>query len=865
MTIQLTGLVDAQSILLSLSNITSAAGGTLASAVIPIRFCEGDSNGSGDVKAGDIALVKSQVGQPVSMFNFREDLNMNASITASDVNVVKAKSGSTIAGGAMANTPPTIGTIVDQTTNSGTVTVAFTVGDAELAAGSLGVRATSDNPTLLPAGTSYAFGGSGSTRTLTITSAQNQVGTANVTVSVSDGNAVASTNFVLTVNATPKLFIARLYPASGVTTQGWGTSALTLDGDESAANVQVDYSSLTANAGAIKVKGPSGVLVNDLTTLPQNSDGSYRWVFPTDGSAPAIASAIKNNTVTLAVVASLNINGEIVGTFKQQIGSETFTPPAALAPVSSGPTSQNDAARFLRQATFGPSMDDINNLMSIGYVQWLNQQFDPSQNPPSLTYPVVYQRCTTSSAGADQLGSERVLETWWKNAIIAPDQLRQRVASAYLEIFVVSAEDGTIDNQAPGLATYYDMLVNDAFVNFRTLMKDVTLHPIMGQYLNMRGNLKPTSPNYTAPNENYAREVMQLFSIGLIALHPDGTIKLDTKGLPIPTYDQNVIQGFAHVFTGWNTDPTPVVIPQLTSTGVVNFNSFYNKPMVVTASNHSTYSKLLLNGQVIPQWSGTMTATQANLELDTALDNIFNHPNVGPFICRELIQRLVCSDPSPAYVYRAAQVFNNDGTGVRGNMKAVIQAILLDQEARSTSLLNTQGYGHLSEPIIRMANVIRAFHPTTISGYWKVNSTEADGAQAPFHAPTVFNFFEPAFTPPGILQDAGLYAPEFEITYEATAIGMSNQMYQGVYNSWKGNDVKSDLTNEANLLQNNPSTGVGLLMDELNLLLMSGQMTPAMRDRITTYVNTMSSTDYLGRARAALHLVVTSPHYAVTR
>ena len=263
----------------------------------------------------------------------------------------------------------------------------------------------------------------------------------------------------------------------------------------------------------------------------------------------------------------------------------------------------------------------------------------------------------------------------------------------------MSQVDDNVDNAIPGLLTYYDMLADDAFGNFRTLLGDVTLHPIMGFYLNMMGSVKPSAPNkFASPNENYAREIMQLFTIGLYMLQPDGTLMLDVNGQPIPTYDQTTITNFAQVFTGWDRNNTPVNIPLLVSNGatppgdaVQIFPSYYQKPMVLTPSQHSTVQKNLLvypgSNSVIAA-NANQTAASATAELNFALDNIFNHPNVGPFVCRQLIQRLVGSNPSPAYVYRVAQVFANNGSGVRGDMKAVITAILTDYEARSPALLN---------------------------------------------------------------------------------------------------------------------------------------------------------------------------------
>ncbi|HEX8521581.1 MAG TPA: DUF1800 family protein [Tepidisphaeraceae bacterium] len=861
MTLALGNVANAQEITLTISKVTSAAGGVLASTSFNIRLIEGDTNASGSVTAADVAQVKSQAGSSLSGFNFRQDVNCSGAVTAADVGLVKLRVGSSVAGGSTANTAPTISAIGDVSTETGTAKVSFNIGDSESSLDALALKATSDNPLLLPPGTSFAFSGTGASRTLTITSAVNQTGTAKVTVTVGDGLTTASRSFAVAVLATPTLYVASMLPPVGVQSQGWGLGWLRLDGDETGANVTVQTSNLTGLATELQLQTIDGALV-DLKKLPVQADGSYRWEFPSD-SVASIVAAIKSNGVLLQAATPKN-PGEINGFLIAATGSSTFTPPPELAPVTSGPASQNEAARFLTQATFGPTLEEIANVQAVGYAQWLNKQFDPVATPPSLIYPVVYRRCTTSSADDDRLDVELSVEAWWKNAITGPDQLRQRVATALSEILVVSAREDALTLQAGGFATYYDLLVNDAFANFRALLKDVTLHPIMGQYLNMRGNMKAKAPNYNAPNENYAREILQLFSIGLVQLNPDGTLKLDAQGNPAPTYDQNVIQGFAQVFTGWDTDPEPVLIPTSQPSGMTRvINSYYNKPMVVNPSLHSTTSKLLLNGIVIPA-NETMDAAAASAELDRALDVIFNHPNVGPFICRQLIQRLICSNPSPAYVYRVASVFNNDGGGVRGNMQAVIKAILLDREARDLSWTNTPGYGHLREPIVRLANVIRAFHPISASGLFKVMETDAELLQSPLRAPNVFNFFDPSYMPPGVLTSIGVAGPEFQITSESSVFSGINLFRDGIYNSFKGKDVKCDLSYEINIASK-PATGTNDLVEELNLLLMSGQMTQAMKNRVSASVNSIPASEVEARVKDAIFLISTSPQCAAQR
>ena len=326
-----------------------------------------------------------------------------------------------------------------------------------------------------------------------------------------------------------------------------------------------------------------------------------------------------------------------------------------------------------------------------------------------------------------------------------------------------------MDTEPFGLSGYYDMLLNDAFGNFRTLLEDVTLSPAMGVYLNMLLNDKPDPSTGTSPNENYAREVMQLFTVGLNKLNPDGTLLLDNQNRPIATYDQNVVVGLAHVFTGWGWTPASGS-PQMEL-----LSENFRAPMLAFPDHHDTGQKRVLDNVVLPAGQ-----TQSQ-DLKDALDIIFNHPNVGPFICRELIQRLVTSNPSPAYVYRVAKVFKDNGQGVRGDLKAVVRAILLDYEARNQIAPTTDNFGHEREPVIRYANLLRAFHASAASGTYEIPWPQDSLAQLPLDSPTVFNFFEPNYTQPGPIAAAGLVSPEFQITTDTTVITSINYLRSLIY------------------------------------------------------------------------------------
>jgi uncharacterized protein (DUF1800 family) len=379
----------------------------------------------------------------------------------------------------------------------------------------------------------------------------------------------------------------------------------------------------------------------------------------------------------------------------------------------------------------------------------------------------------------------------------------------------------------------------------------------------MRGS-KKASGTATIPNENWPRELMQLFSFGLYKLQPDGTLLLDANGNPIDTYDQTVItgivnngvysqHGMAAVFTGWNyhqagTSSSP--------------GANYLDPMTPSAAtDHETAAKVIFNGVQIPAGQG------AAKDLADCLNAVTNHSSTGPFICRQLIQRLVSSNPSPGYVYRVSQVFADNGQGVRGDLRAVIKAILTDYEARSSDVLAWQGYGKLKEPVLRVSATMRALHVDSNSGLFRMRSTDSALSQTPMRAPTVFNFYPPDYGYPGPLTANGLASPEFQITGEAAVCNVDNFLWNGVRNAnnngtFQDGDLKLDLSPEQ-ALASNPSA----LLDRLNRLLMAGQMTQAMKDRIVTYLNTiaLSGGGDLTRARQAVQLVVTSPEFSVQK
>jgi uncharacterized protein (DUF1800 family) len=487
-----------------------------------------------------------------------------------------------------------------------------------------------------------------------------------------------------------------------------------------------------------------------------------------------------------------------------------------------GQVNANSAARFLEQASWGPTPGLITQVQQSGIPAFLNQQFNAAKS----AYPAPGPNDDMSF----------VQRRFFINALTGQDQLRQRVAFALSQIMVISANK---IHDPSGMVQWHNMLLNDAFANYSTLLKDVTLSPGMGNYLDMVNNDKPNPDAGTTPNENYAREVMQLFSIGVQQLNLDGTPQLDGSGNPIPTYTQDTIEGFAHVFTGWTYPTKPG------ASGHFHNPEYYGGPMIPFDSHHDTGPKLLLNGVTLPG-GGTIQA-----DLDAALQNIFNHPNVGPFICKQLIQHLVTSNPSPAYVARVAAVFNNNGSGVRGDLKAVVTKILSDGEARrgDDPTQAQPNDGHLKEPLLFITHMLRSVGATSdgdrLSGY------AADMKQEPMFPPTVFNFYSPKY----VIQGTTLTGPEFAILNTSTIISRINFVNDLVYGS-VGDNTKTNINNYV-ALAGNP----GQMVDAMASVMLHGNISDDMRNTLISTVSAIP--DNTRRARAALYLIGSSSQFQV--
>ena len=504
--------------------------------------------------------------------------------------------------------------------------------------------------------------------------------------------------------------------------------------------------------------------------------------------------------------------------------------------------SKAEAFQFLNQATFGATEAEAAQLQESGYQAWIEEQLTA---PASLQLPFIEAQPPVQFPF--ELQEDRV-DIWFRHAINAPDQLRQRVAFALSEIMVVS-QLGALNNAPWALADYYDMLARNAFGNFRTLMEDVTLHPAMGVYLSMLGNQKPNPALNIRPDENYARELMQLFTIGLVELDPDGTVRRDARGEPIPTYDQSIIEGFAHVFTGWHFAGAPSF--ELARPTRQN----QTQPMQLYPDFHDTGPKKLLRGVTLP------AGQSGEQDLDAALDNIFAHPNVGPFIAMRLIERLVTSNPSPGYVERVAATFDDNGSGVRGDLAAVVQAILLDPEARPGLRMDTDG--KLKEPLLRVTQLWRAYDGAAASGSYAIPGAYIIFGQGPLQSPSVFNFFSPSYAPPGEIKDRGLVAPELEIATEYQNTLMTNlfAFYTFVLNQQnpdlRDDQIAIDLADEI-ALAGDPEA----LIDLVDGKLLGGAMSTTLRGEIESMLARIPESEALARAAEAVYLTATSPEYA---
>lgn len=570
----------------------------------------------------------------------------------------------------------------------------------------------------------------------------------------------------------------------------------------------------------------------------------------------------------------------------------------------------NAASRFLSQATFGSGYDDITQLSQDGLENWIDDQFNINR-PFQFTDRTLGYHLTRLNNGHDIFAPRSFFDfSWWHYHMTGDDVLRQRVAFALSEFFVVSEFSAFGDNSY-ALDTYYDMLLDGAFGNYRELLEDVTFHPAMAQYLTYMGNPKTNVSEGTFPDENYAREVMQLFSIGLVELETNGEAKLNAQGNPIPTYDNVDIAEFAKIFTGFNWGLSNNFYEGMNYQFEISLNSIdsfpgyyyeYFVPLKMYNSMHEPGTKNLLNGFVVPD----RNPVDGVADVNDALDNLFNHDNVGPFLGKFLIQRLVTSNPSPDYIERVAEAFNGNSqySSTRGDLKAVIKAILLDEEARSCSAQYNDEYGKLREPFVRYIQTLKSFDAYTTSGnhrnamYSIYNFVE----QKPFTSPSVFNFFQSDYSPIGSIDAADKVAPEFQITNTQSIAGYMNGLHEWLMEAdyadvWSIFDAETgderhldypmlDFQDEIPLQTDEQ---LPILLDRLNLILAHGKMSEASLDAIEKVVKEFEyeavdcsvECDPNGmylfyclrsceiqrtlRIRIAMYLIMSSPEYLINR
>ncbi|MBP6675029.1 MAG: DUF1800 domain-containing protein [Vitreoscilla sp.] len=524
-------------------------------------------------------------------------------------------------------------------------------------------------------------------------------------------------------------------------------------------------------------------------------------------------------------------------------GAGGDAPPPPPPPVA---ITDTQAARFLAQASLGATREQIARVRDLGYAGWLDEQVALPLQPTRWDWLVAKGYADIANRNS-QAGFDPCV---WRKLLTGPDTLRQRFTLALSEIIVVSIE-GLVNGggwKAFSAAAWLDMLEANAFGSLRTLLQKASTSTSMGAYLTFRGNGKANAATGTLPDENYARELMQLFTIGLVQLNPDGTPQL-LNGAQQETYGQDDISGLARVFTGWDLD---------LAGGNTQTPDFHRRPMAQVASRYETGEKKFLGLSIA-------AGTDANTALTQALDHLYAHANVAPFWSRQLIQRLVTSNPSPAYVQRVAAVFANDGTGQRGNLGAVLKAILLDTEARGDAALQSTTAGKLREPLLRFTAWARACGVSSASDAWALGDTTDPATrlgQAPLRSPTVFNFFRPGYVPPNSgIATAQLVAPEFQITNESSVAGYVNYLQRAVAGTL------GDLLPDYAALQPLADDAAALVA-ELNTVLAAGQLSAATAGSMTTALATMpagTTGARTARIQAALVLVLAAPEFLVLK
>lgn len=537
-------------------------------------------------------------------------------------------------------------------------------------------------------------------------------------------------------------------------------------------------------------------------------------------------------------------------------GDAVNTPTPTPTPTATGyqypkASSDQEAARFLLQAQFSASDADIASVKSAGYGSWLKSQVATPLGQSGTDWLDSKGFNAVTAGSRSYFGSGAADYMVWNQLMASPDAPRRRMALALSEILVTSTTVMTGYWPAYVMAAYWDVLCANAFGNYRTLLEAITLNPAMGNYLNTRGNKKADGKG-SAPDENYAREVMQLFSIGLVLLNQDGTPKLDANGVAIDTYSNADITEVAKVFTGYDADTSqnsPITANPVTGGGTDNVpqTAFARLPMVQRGNNHSPEASNFFQNVSSVSPVSIPANTTAAAALKTALDALSNHPNNAPFISKQLIQRLVTSNPSPAYVKRVATVYADNGQGVRGDLGAVYAAILQDDEARAPAGLTAPDFGKLREPMVRLVQWTRTFNAPTAGTDWTKLGDLSDAGtrlgQSPLRSPTVFNFFRPGYVPPGTALSTGTVVPEFQLVNESSVAGYLNYMQNAIDTGIGGAaGLLAAYTAEIALAEGPSAASPSNLVNRVNLLLSGGQLSSTTLGTITTAVGSMAGT-----------------------
>jgi len=765
------------------------------------------------------------------------------------------------------------------------ITTAGTYNFSAVAIDNLGASGASNTVQVVASGTGGGGGGNiapkvtlaASATTLTIPSSATLTATAS-----DDDGTIASVKFyagstlLSTLTAPPYTYMHSPTAA--------GTTIFTaVATDNAGATTTSNPIAITANAagggGGAAVPKLTFAVSNTLVAAPSTVNLTATNVTSTGGAITRVsfymngAKLVDKTTTPYTFAASIPSTGTFQFTAEaaDAAGGTHMTLPINVQAVNTPPSGpvNPDVWRLLQQATFGPTYAEAQRVQSMGVSAWIDDQMtQPMSGYPDTKYNRIQLRttadCTTNGPNntaypadhpyamcqRDHLSLAMLQRDFFMNAVYAPDQLRQRVAWALSQIIVTSGNEPDL-SYAYVMSRYQNLMFNNAFGNYETLLQQVTYSPAMGNYLDQANNDRANGTR--VPNENYAREIMQLFSIGLDELNPDGSTINDVNGMPVPTYDQNDIKEFAKVFTGLTfADPNnPTATTATRKNGV-----YYALPMIpyptTATAGHETSAKNLLNGTVVPS---NQTVQQDQF---AAVRNVFMHPNTPVYISKQLIQRLVTGNPTPAYVQRISNVFVNNGQGVRGDLKAVVKAILMDPEARGGGSSNPT-YGSLKEPVLVITNLIRG-----LSGVTEGNRLEGNASglgQRPYYAPTVFNYFPPDQT----IQGSTVLAPEFLIHTTQTAISRSNLVYNMIYNPGQpDNTIPNSTGTRLNTMQFESLAGnPAALVDQVDLVLTAGQTPAPAKATITTAVAAVAATDAPGRARMATFLLGSSYYYQV--